>query len=389
MGRCAEENWRRECSRGSDSGTEALGLFPRLAKKGGGKNAKTNRILRYLSCEGERMLILGVETSCDETSVAILRDGREILCNLIASQVVLHSRYGGVVPEIACRKHLEVLNPLLAEALETSGLRFRDIDAVAVTRGPGLVGALLVGVAAAKAIAAVLKVPLIGVNHLGAHIYANFLEHPEIEFPFLSLLVSGGHTALVLVTGHAIFEKLGETRDDAAGESFDKVARALSLGYPGGPIIDRMAREGSCDAVLFPRPMMEQGSMEFSFSGLKTAVVNFLRSSRACEVRLEDICASFQEAVIDVLVAKTIAAAKERSIRILALAGGVACNSLLRRRLSEEVENLGWRLFYPSPILCTDNAAMVACAGYHLLRSGREDDLYMDVDPNLKPANVG
>jgi N6-L-threonylcarbamoyladenine synthase len=313
--------------------------------------------------------------------VALLREGRQVLASLISSQAALHSRYGGVVPEVACRRHLEVLHPLLAEALNQAGVELREVEAVAVTHGPGLVGALLLGVAAAKALAALLEVPLIGVNHLEGHICSVFLEYPELAPPLVSLVVSGGHTTLVLMPRPGVYQVLGQTRDDAAGEAFDKVAKACGLGYPGGPVVDRMARQGDPQAIPFPRPMLDREGYEFSFAGLKTAVLNYLAS--APEVSLPDLCASFQEAVVDVLVTKTMAAARQFSIDRVCLVGGVAANSRLRGRLGQACHAEGRELFVPSAHLCTDNAAMIARAGWELARLGLRSPLTLDAVPGL------
>ena len=328
------------------------------------------------------MNILGIETSCDETSAALLRDGRDILSNVIASQTDLHAKFGGIVPEIASRKHVEVLNAVIQEALDGAGVGFSDLNAVAVTNRPGLVGALLVGVAAAKAISAALSIPLIGVHHLEGHIYANFLSPPcslitdhssLITFPFICLVVSGGHTDLIVVKGHGDYEILGRTRDDAAGEAFDKSARVLGLGYPGGPIIDQLAQKGNPTAVKFPRAKLDD-TLDFSFSGIKTAVIRFFREKGA-EFRIEDIAASFQAAVVDMLVNTTMTAVERTGIRRVALAGGVAANSGLQKRMREEADKCGLELSYPPPVLCTDNAAMIACAGYYHLIRGQTDGL--------------
>lgn len=330
------------------------------------------------------MLILGIETSCDETSVALVRDGKEILSNLILSQLDVHSDFGGVVPELACRRHLEVINPLLEQAMQEAKVSWKDIDAVAVTRGPGLVGAVLIGVAAAKALALSLDIPLIGVNHLEAHIYSNYLQEGEMPFPAVALLVSGGHTSLVYLKNHGEYEIIGETRDDAAGEAFDKVARMLDLGYPGGPIIDRLSNEGNRQAVVFPRAMMEKkDNFDFSFSGLKTAVVYYLKSEESKSQDKANIAAGFQEAAVDVLVTKTLRAAKKYGVSHVLLAGGVARNSRLRNELKRRARSQKLTFHIPSPVLCTDNAAMVATVGHFMLQKGLTADLSLDALPNL------
>lgn len=321
------------------------------------------------------MIVLGIETSCDETSSAILRDGREILSDVIASQVDLHARFGGIVPEIASRKHVELVNVVIQEALDKAGLTLREIDAVAVTNRPGLLGALLVGVSAAKTIAAALDLPMVGVHHLEGHIYANFLANPDLAFPFLCLIVSGGHTDLVLVRDHADYEILGRTRDDAAGEAFDKSARAMGLGYPGGPVIDSLAKDGNPEAVRFPRSRLE--GLDFSFSGIKTAVVRHFQE-HTNELPIEDLAASFQAAVVDMLVNTTMAAVERTGICRVALGGGVAANSGLKARMQDECDRRGIDLTYPPPRLCTDNAAMIACAGYYHILRGDTDGLDLD-----------
>jgi len=331
------------------------------------------------------MICLGIETSCDETSIALVENGTRIRTNLISSQVEVHQLYGGVVPEIASRKHLENFNVLLDQALSETGLSWKDISLVAATRGPGLVGALLVGVAAAKSVALALDVPFIGVNHLVGHVYANYLEKPDLAFPFLALVVSGGHTCLVLLKEHLKWETLGSTRDDAAGEAFDKVARIFNLGYPGGPIIDKLAKTGNPKAVDFPRAFLGKDSLDFSFSGLKTAVMNAKKAGVLEKHSIEDLSASFQEAVVDVLVEKTRRAVLQTGVKTVVLAGGVACNSSLRTRLSKLAEQFRFSLSYPSPKLCTDNAAMIACAGTFQYNQGIRDNLAADVVPQWEP----
>ncbi|OGC32777.1 tRNA (adenosine(37)-N6)-threonylcarbamoyltransferase complex transferase subunit TsaD [candidate division WOR-1 bacterium RIFOXYB2_FULL_48_7] len=322
------------------------------------------------------MLILSIETSCDETSVAIIGDNCAILANLVSSQIDLHRKYGGIVPEIASRKHIEVINPLIKEALEKAKISFKDLTAVAVTYGPGLIGSLLVGLSAAKAIAYGLNIPLLGVNHLAGHIYANFItsniKHQtskstsKSQFPFICLLVSGGHTMLVLVESHGKYKTLGRTRDDAAGEAFDKIARFLNLGYPGGPIIDKLAKTGNPQAIAFKRPMIEGSyGYDFSFSGLKTAVINLV--SREQSYSIADIAASFQQAVVDVLVDKTIRAADEYNCQTIALAGGVSANSQLRTELQARGQAAGLEVIIPDLEFCTDNAAMIGAAAYYQL----------------------
>ena len=335
----------------------------------------------------EASLTLGVETSCDETSVAVLRGERDLLANVISSQVELHELYGGIVPEIASRAHVAAINPVVAEALREADITFWDLDAIAVTVGPGLIGSLIVGVSAAKALASVLDVPLIGVNHLEAHLYAVLLEHAEASFPAMGLIVSGGHSMIVRVQDHGIYEVLGETLDDAAGEAFDKIARYLDLGFPGGPVIDRLSRKGDPAAIAFPRAMREEG-YDFSFSGLKTAVVNYVKRERAAgrEPVIQDLCASFQEAVVDVQVAKVVRAAIEYEMHTIFLCGGVAANSRLRTLLQEACDEAEIKLFYPSPQLCTDNAAMVAACGYQRYQRGIRTALDVAPDPNLPIA---
>ena len=327
------------------------------------------------------MKILGIETSCDETAAAVVVDARQVLSSVVSSQVDLHARYGGVVPEIASRAHVELLTPVLAQALVEAGIEDEHVDAVGATVGPGLVGALLVGVSAAKALALVWDVPFVAVNHLEAHLYAAFLEEPDLELPIVVLLVSGGHTLLVLMEGHGRYRLLGSTIDDAAGEAFDKVARYLGLGYPGGPAIDAVAMEGDPHAIAFPRAILDEG-YDFSFSGLKTSVVNHVRKHP--EVATPDVAASFQEAVVDVLVTKARRAAAEHGAKGLCLAGGVAANSQLRERLLDACVADGLHAFLPSRSMCTDNAAMVAAAAWWRLRADGPAPLDTGADPNLR-----
>jgi len=332
------------------------------------------------------VIILGLETSCDDTSAAVVADGTEILSNVISSQVDVHGKFGGVVPEVASRKHLELINHVIAEALSVAGLGFKDLDAVAVTYGPGLVGALLVGVSAAKAIAYGLDLPLVGVNHIEGHIYANFLIEPSIVFPVIGLVVSGGHTDLVLIKKHGCYQVEGRTRDDAAGEAFDKVARAIGLGYPGGPLIERLAGAGDPEAITFPKAYLEEGSFDFSFSGLKSAVINYMHRAgqRGEEVDSADLAAGFQKAVTDVLVDKTIAAAKKAGVSTILLAGGVAANTRLRDELTGRAAKNSRRVICPPPVLCTDNAAMIAGAAYYKYLRGAFAPLTLNAVPDLK-----
>lgn len=333
----------------------------------------------------EDYLILGIESSCDETAAAVVKGGRTVLSNVISSQIDIHTLYGGVVPEIASRKHTERINQVIRQALSEAGVKLTDIDAIAVTYGPGLVGALLVGVAEAKAISFATGIDLIGVHHIEGHISANYIEHPDLEPPFLSLVVSGGHTHLVNVADYGVYEILGRTRDDAAGEAFDKVARAIGLGYPGGPKIDKVAKEGNPDAIPFPRAKVEGSIYDFSFSGLKSAVLNYLNS---CEMKGEtvsvpDVAASFQKAVVDVLVEHSMEACRERGCKKFAIAGGVAANSALRAAMVDACRQNQIDFYYPSPIYCTDNAAMIAVAGYYEYRKGVRSDLTLNAVPNL------
>jgi len=373
--------------------------------------------------------ILAIESSCDETAAAVVKNGREVLSNVISSQIALHTLYGGVVPEIASRKHIEKINPVITEALAKAKMSLSEMDAVAVTYGPGLVGSLLVGVSAAKAIAYAARKPLIGVHHIEGHVSANYISHPDLEPPFLCLVVSGGHTHIVMVEDYGTYRILGRTHDDAAGEAYDKIARAIGLGYPGGPKVDALAKQGNPQAIAFPRAHIEDCPYDFSFSGLKSAVLNYLNSEKmkardaakdalrseesakndpaslvrhgvptggdaegteACPDTFSDgftkadLAASFQEAVVDVLVARTIAAAKAQGVSTVAIAGGVASNSALRSRMREVGEANGMRVVYPEPILCTDNAAMIGSAAYYEFLRGNTADLTLNAVPGLK-----
>lgn len=330
--------------------------------------------------------ILAIESSCDETAAAVVRNGREICSNIIFSQIDLHKLYGGVVPEIASRKHIEKINQVIEEALKEAGMTLDELDAIAVTYGPGLVGALLVGVAEAKAIAYAKNLPLIGVHHIEGHISANYIEHPELEPPFLCLVVSGGHTHLVYVRDYGQYDILGRTRDDAAGEAYDKVARAIGLGYPGGPKIDRIAKEGNPEAISFPRAHIEDSPYDFSFSGVKSAVLNYING---CKMKGEsfqpaDIAASFQKAVVDVLVEHSMRAVEEYKMCRFAIAGGVASNSALREGMKKACEQRQIAFYYPSPIFCTDNAAMIGAAAYYEYLAGTRHGWDLNAVPNLK-----
>jgi putative glycoprotease GCP len=334
----------------------------------------------------ENMNILAIESSCDETAAAVVQDGRKVLSNIISSQIEIHKLYGGVVPEIASRKHIEKVIQVVDEALKEASLTMDEIDAVAVTYGPGLVGALLVGVSAAKSIAFAHNKPLIGVHHIEGHISANYIENEELEPPFLCLVVSGGHTNLVIVKDYGEYEVLGKTRDDAAGEAFDKVARAIGLGYPGGPKIQKISEEGNKDAIAFPRAKVADNPFDFSFSGLKSSVLNYINSCemKGEEINKADIAASFQEAVVDVLVSHTIEGAKQLGFKKIAMAGGVASNTVLREEMKEACERRGFKFYHPSPILCTDNAAMIGAAAYYDYKKGLISDLTLNAVPNLK-----
>ena len=332
------------------------------------------------------ILILGLESSCDETAAAVIKNGRTVLSNVISSQIDIHKEYGGVVPEIASRKHIERINTVIEEALKEAGVGLKDLDAIGVTYGPGLVGALLVGVSAAKAIAYAKKLPLIGVHHIEGHVSANFIENKELEPPFLCLIVSGGHTHLVIMKDYGEFEILGRTRDDAAGEAFDKVARAIGLGYPGGPKIDKLSKEGNPDAITFPKTKIEDAPYDFSFSGLKSAVLNYINKAKMMneEFNPADLAASFQKNVVDTLTEKTIHAAKELHINKVAIAGGVASNSTLRNSMEEACRKEGLRFYHPSPIFCTDNGAMIGVAAYYEFIKGTRHGWDLNAVPNLQ-----
>ena len=336
--------------------------------------------------ERKDVYILAIESSCDETAAAVVKNGRDVLSNVISSQIALHTLYGGVVPEIASRKHIEKINQVVEQALEEAGVTFEEIDAIAVTYGPGLVGALLVGVSAAKALAFALKKPLIGVHHIEGHISANYIENKELKPPFICLVVSGGHSHLVKVKDYGEYEILGRTRDDAAGEAFDKVARAIGLGYPGGPKIDKVSREGNPEAVHFPRAKVGESEYDFSFSGLKSAVLNYLNSCqmKGEEVNQADVAASFQKAVVDVLVDHSLNAVKKYDFSTFAIAGGVASNSHLREALENACEENGIKFYHPSPVYCTDNAAMIGVAAYYEYMKGVRHGYDLNAVPNLK-----
>ena len=332
------------------------------------------------------MKILAIESSCDETAAAVVEDGRQVLSNVISSQIDLHRLYGGVVPEIASRKHIERINQVIRQALDDADTELEDIDAVGVTYGPGLVGALLVGVAEAKAISYARGLPLVGVHHSEGHISANYIEHPELEPPFLCLVVSGGHTQLAIVEDYGKLRILGSTRDDAAGEAFDKVARAIGLPYPGGPEIDKLAREGNPQAITFPRARIDGAPYDFSFSGVKSAVLNYLNHHKmqGKEIEKADLAASFQQSVVSVLTDHTMRAAEEFHMDRVAVAGGVAANQCLRKAMKEACEKRGLTLYYPSPVYCTDNAAMIGVAAYYEYRNGTRHGWDLNAVPNLK-----
>ncbi|PRR79024.1 tRNA N6-adenosine threonylcarbamoyltransferase [Clostridium liquoris] len=331
--------------------------------------------------------ILAIESSCDETAAAVVVNGRQVLSNIIASQIDIHKKFGGVVPEVASRKHIEAISAVVQEALDSAKLSLQDIDAVGVTYGPGLVGALLVGLQYAKGLAYAIDKPLIGVNHIEGHISANFIQYKELEPPFVCLVVSGGHTFIVYMKDYGDFEVMGETRDDAAGEAYDKVARAIGLGYPGGPKIDKLAKEGNDEAIKFPRANFhDDSSLDFSFSGVKSAVLNYLNNMKMKDEKINkaDVAASFQKAVVDFLVDNAIKACKIKRVDKIAVAGGVASNSCLRNTLIKEGEKVGVKVLFPEPILCTDNAAMIGSAAYFELLKGRTASLDLNAIPNLK-----
>lgn len=339
--------------------------------------------------ENERLRrVLAIETSCDDTGAAVILDGRKILSNIVSSQVPVHQKYGGVVPELASRKHIESIVPIVTEALETAKVTLKEIDGIAVTQGPGLVGSLLVGLSFAKSVAFATGLPFVGVNHIEAHLSAIFLEEKPPRFPFIGLVVSGGHTSLFRVDGFGNYKRLGQTRDDAAGEAFDKVAKLLGLGYPGGPIIDELSKTGNPKAVRFPRPVLSKDSLDFSFSGLKTAVVNYVKTHPEPqggypEDLIKDIVSSFQEAVVDVLVKKTAQAAQHEGLKRIVLSGGVAANQRLRQKIKEESNEQKLKVYFPSPFFCTDNAAMAGVVGYEYLKRGIRSPLSLNAFSNL------
>ena len=336
--------------------------------------------------EKKDIVILGIESSCDETAASVVRNGREVLSNVISSQIALHTLYGGVVPEIASRKHIEKINVVIEQALSEAQMTLDDLDAIGVTYGPGLVGALLVGVSEAKAIAYAKNLPLIGVHHIEGHISANYIENKDLEPPFACLVVSGGHTHLVIVKDYGKYEIVGRTRDDAAGEAFDKVARAIGLGYPGGPKIDRVSKEGNPDAIVFPRAKVADSAYDFSFSGLKSAVLNYLNGCKMKNIPIvqADVAASFQKAVVDVLVDHAMHAVEEYVFKKFAIAGGVASNSALRAAMEEACRKRGVAFYHPSPVFCTDNAAMIGSAAYYEYLAGTRSGWDLNAVPNLK-----
>lgn len=333
-----------------------------------------------------KKIILAIESSCDETSAAVVVDGREVLSNVIASQIDTHKKFGGVVPEVASRMHIEVIDSVVKAALQEAKVSLEDVDGIGVTYGPGLVGALLVGLQYAKGLSLGAKKPLIPVNHIQGHISANFIQHKDLKPPFVSLVVSGGHTFIVYVKGYRDFEVIGQTRDDAAGEAYDKVARALGLGYPGGPKIDKLAKNGNEDAIEFPRAKFHDNTLDFSFSGVKSAVLNYLNNAKMkdIEVNKADVAASFQKAIVDVLKNNVFLTCERRGVNRIAVAGGVASNSCLRETLQKEGNKRGIEILFPAPILCTDNAAMIGSAAYFNYEAGLVSDLDINAKPNLK-----
>lgn len=340
---------------------------------------------KEISYKGDKFLTLSIESSCDETAAAVLANGRELLSNVISTQIETHKLYGGVVPEIASRQHLMNINSVIAKALDDAGVTISDIDLIAVTYGPGLIGALVIGVAAAKALALANDIPLVGVNHMHGHISSNYISYPELEPPFVSLVISGGHTNLINVKDYTSFEVIGSTRDDAVGEAYDKVARVIGLGYPGGPKIDNLAKEGDPEAIHFKRVYLDKDSLDFSFSGIKTAVLNYVNTERQAnrELDISNIAAGFQEAIVDVLVDKSMQAVRQYGDGRLVLAGGVAANSRIREAVAKRCEEEEIELFLPEKKLCTDNAAMIACAGYYKYLKCGADSLRLDAIANL------
>lgn len=338
-----------------------------------------------MNCKGEKFLTLSIESSCDETAAAVLANGRELLSNVISTQIETHKLYGGVVPEIASRQHLMNINSVIAKALDDAGVTISDIDLIAVTYGPGLIGALVIGVAAAKALALANDIPLVGVNHMHGHISSNYISYPELEPPFVSLVISGGHTNLINVKDYTDFEVIGSTRDDAVGEAYDKVARVIGLGYPGGPKIDNIAKVGDAEAIHFKRVYLDKDSLDFSFSGIKTAVLNYVNTERQAnrELDISNIAAGFQEAIVDVLVDKSMQAVRQYGNARLVLAGGVAANSRIREAITRRCEKEGIKLYLPEKKLCTDNAAMIGCAGYYKYLKCGADSLHLDATANL------
>ncbi len=333
-------------------------------------------------------LILGIETSCDETSAAVVEDGRNVLSNVIATQIDIHKKYGGVVPEIASREHLSIINAVIDEAIEKAGITLKDVDAIATTYAPGLVGALLVGVSTAKALAYTLKVPLIPVHHIRGHICANYISHKDLKPPFVALVASGGHSHIIHVADYNTYEILGQTRDDAAGEAFDKVARVLGLGYPGGPKVDKLAKEGNEDLISFKKTSFGKDNFDFSFSGIKTGVINYLHNAeqKGETINNADVAAGFQRNVVETLVDNLLGAAQKAGVKKVALAGGVACNSRLRQELENRKD--GYEIYYPEPVLCTDNAAMIACSAYYEMLGGKTADLSLNAIPFLPVDSI-